>query len=408
MSASPAPSPPPPGTPKAAVLTLIDDNGTWLFFVPVLIILVLFIVGMYSAGNTDGENAWCMTLRDVGLSTRVKNAVKKVAGTLQGANPAEGKSTGNTSGAEKIFLGLEKRSRYIRQAGYLWLCFGSVFGVAYAFVYLVGDDLDGVDADDRGEKIRNQTTNMIALFYVQLAFIIPGFWLVEMGWKLMPDALLSIGDFITTETAVGDLKKMLTNAMVSKYYQDNMTSKVNFVIFLLAAFVVRRDPVLFILCWLLYNTGITLNYVREFLFYVTMDWVNCNVKFLEFLYLFGLVIGWFFEWLSLVISFNIFWESKADPNKDYGNWAKYPKDGATPFSDTAIGKLQHFTNDLGPLNAAAWLLVIAYVFKLITYAFAFAFAPRLPEKQETLKMPTDRNFINASRDQSNAKLLSNA
>jgi hypothetical protein len=280
-------SPPPP--PHSFIPVLLDGNVV-TYYIPVLVILVL-VIGFSLATTCK----WTKTICDMltfGATTNTR-LTKLLNWTYQ---------LEEEDGTVKSTLKTQySKSKTYRTVGQFHLVIGSILMCVYASM-LLGFPEGTAGTSDFAEKIQNYVRGLHNLFLASVAFMLPGFWFIDLAWNMDPSGMVSLGDVLKpkgaprtlqsgTEPEPVDDKKMQA-LMVYKYYHADVRTQVQFSLFLLLAFLTRRDPLLQILCWLIYSTAITFSYARSFVFYVTLDYENFLSMSALTVYWVGTTLSW--------------------------------------------------------------------------------------------------------------------
>lgn len=382
-------SPPPP--PHSFIPVLLDGNVV-TYYIPVLVILVL-VIGFSLAMTCECTNNICNMLTFGAAKTT------KLTKLLNWTYQLE-----EEDGTVKSTLKTQySKSKTYRTVGQFHLVIGSILMFFYAYMLLFFPE-GTAGTSDFAEKIQNYVRGLHNVFLASVAFMLPGFWFIDLAWNMDPSGMVSLGDVLkpkgapeqkpktgTEPTADAQTSgKQMQALMVYKYYHADVRTQVQFSLFLLLAFLTRRDPLLQILCWLIYSTAITFSYARSFVFYVTLDFENFYSKSALTFYWVGTTLSWLLEWFALVAMFNTRWEASATGH-DYGLLAEFPSNtSAVPFSAEVIEPLKSYSNK-GWNDAIGIMLVTAQALKGLIYFFAWAVALQ-PSKRTGADPSTYGNY----------------
>jgi hypothetical protein len=367
-----------PAPPPHSFIPVLLDSNVVTYWIPVLAILVL-VIAFSLVVTCNLAKPICETLMCGAPKDKMERLTKLLTWTYPDSS---------TVFKEGLVAQYSKSKTY-RAVGQFHLVIGSILMCVYAMM-LLGFPEGTAGTSDFAEKIQNYVRGLHNVFLASVAFMLAGFWFIDLAWNMDPSGMVSLGDILKSESASTATKsdtsepEIIENKMqalmVYKYYHADVRTQVQFSVFLLLAFLTRRDPLLQILCWLIYSTAITFSYARSFVFYVTLDFENFSKCSALTVYWVGTTFSWLLEWFALVAMFNTRWEASATGH-DYGLLAEFPINAsAVPFSAEVIEPLKSYSNKSWN-DAIGVMLVTAQVVKVLTYIFAWVYAIQPSSRQ---------------------------
>ena len=372
-----------PAPPPHSFIPVLLDSNVVTYWIPVLAILVL-VIGFSLVVTLHLAKPICDMVMICAPTDRTGRLTKLLTWTYADS------STVIKDGPVKDGLVTQyTKSKTYRAVGQFHLVIGSILMCVYAMM-LLGFPEGTAGTSDFAEKIQNYVRGLHNVFLASVAFMLAGFWFIDLAWNMDPSGMVSLGDIskpaIASTAGKGgtpaheSLENKMQALMVYKYYHADVRTQVQFSVFLLLAFLTRRDPLLQILCWIIYSTAITFSYARSFVFYVTLDFENFSKCSALTVYWVGTTFSWLLEWFALVAMFNTRWEASATGH-DYGLLAEFPSNAsAVPFSAEVIEPLKSYSNKSWN-DAIGVMLVTAQVVKVLTYIFAWVYAIQPSRRQ---------------------------